>query len=120
MVRILKVNGLEERKRLLLMRSEMHRQTLKLEAANIKYSAALFRRKFKLVRAFSRLLGVGVPLAGLFFFRRRPKPVKTGNGIVSKLFSGIKFLGQLRPLLQGIRGGAEHRETRRKNITRFP
>lgn len=118
MVRILKVKELEERKRLLLGRSEMYRQTMKLELANIRYSTALLKRKFNFLRASTRLLGLAVPLAGLFFFRRRAKPAAVGNGFLSKLFSGFKLFSQLRPFLRGIQG--EHRGVKRNNITQFP
>lgn len=118
MVRIFKVKELEERKRFLLARSEMYRQTLKLELANIKYSAALLKRKFNILRTTFRMLGLAAPLTGLFLFQKRAKPTNTGNGFLSKLFSGFKLFRQLRPFLRTIRAG--HRESRRKNITQFP
>ncbi len=119
MVRILKVSKeLEERKRVLLARSEMYRQTLRLEVANIGYSTALLKRKFNLLRTSSRLLGLAVPLAGLFLFRRRAKPAHLGNGFLTKIFSGFKLFRQLGPLLQAVRG--EHRGPKRNNITEFP
>ncbi len=118
MVRILKVKELEERKRQLLARSEMHRQTLTLEVANIKFSAALHKRRFKLLLKSSRWLGLVLPLAGLLLFRRRPHPSKTENGFISKLLSGLKLFGQLRPFLQGIRG-AMKREPKRDDFTQF-
>jgi len=118
MVRILKVKDLEEQRRLLLARSEMHRQTLKLELANIKYSTALLQRKFNVLRTSSRLLGLAVPLAGLFLFRRRSKPADTGNGLLSKLFTGFKLFGHLKPFFRGLH--RERDEPKRKNITQFP
>ena len=50
MVRILKVKELEARKRLLLTQSEMYRQTMRLEIANVKYSAALLQRKLRFIK----------------------------------------------------------------------
>lgn len=100
MVRILKVKELEEQKRELLARSEMYRQTMKLQAANIKYSAALYKRRFSLVRTSSRLLGLVVPLVSYFFFRHPAQPAKTGKGLLAGLASGVKALGMFRPLLR--------------------
>jgi hypothetical protein len=119
MVRILKVSKeLEERKRQLLARSEVYRQTLKLEVANIRYSTALLKRKFSFLRTSSRLLGLAVPLAGLLLFRRRAKPANTGNGFLAKLLSGFNLFKQLRPFFQAVQGG--HRGPKRNNITQYP
>jgi len=64
MVRILKVKDLEDRKRFLIARSEMYRQTLRLETANIKYSLALLKRKLDFLKTTFRVLGGAAPLAG--------------------------------------------------------
>jgi hypothetical protein len=100
MVRILKVEELEEQRRELLARSEMYRQTMKLQVANIKYSAALYKRRFSLVRTSSRLLGLAVPLVSYLFFRHPAHAAKTGKGLLAGLASGVKTLGMLRPLLR--------------------
>lgn len=122
MVRILKVRDLEERKRMLLARSEMYRQTLKLEVANIKFSAALLNRKLKLLRTASRLLGLAVPLAGMYFFRRKPESSNVTNnernGILSRLIYGFKLFGQLSPLLRGFRVERQP-QPKRKSFMQF-
>ena len=118
MVRILKVKELEERKRLLLARSEMYRQTLTLGGGEHKVLRGLHKRRFNLLLKSSRWLGLAAALAGLFFFRRRPTPSKTRNGFISKLLSGPETLRPAKAFVAGIRG-AMHRECQRNEFTRI-
>jgi len=121
MVRIFKVRQLEERRRLLVARSEMYRQTLKLEIANIKFAAALLRRKYKFLRISSRSLWAIAPLLGFLLGRRRHESKqKEGRGGLFKLLSAVKLLGRLGPLFQNLRSAARWRSGERENITRFP
>ena len=118
MVRLLKVKELEERKRFLLAKSEIYRQTLKLEIANVKFSTALLKRKLKARRAPFLLLASALPLAGLLFARKRMKP-KQAAGLLGKLLAGVKFLSQFKPLWKGF-GAAPARPGARQNLTQFP
>src|ERR1700719_3426609 len=107
MVRILKVKELEARKRLLLTQSEMYRQTMRLEIANVKYSAALLQRKLRFIKPTLAGLGVFAPLAGFFFARkkaaqRRQQQPREAGGILAKLLAGFRFFTHLRPILPGI------------------
>jgi hypothetical protein len=115
MVRILKVKELEERKHLLLARSEMLRQTLQLEVANIGLSTSLLQRRLKVFQKSSQVLGLAISVAGLFFFRRRGKDTPKTTGILSKLYSGLKLFGQLRPLFQK-KSTEQPREPKRKDM----
>ena len=117
MVRLLKVKELEDRKRFLLATSEMYRQTLTLEIANVKFSAALLKRKLKFRRYIVVLLGLTVPLAGFFFARKRSKP--KAQGFLPKLMSGMKLFSQFAPWLKKFRP-ARSRVGERENITQFP
>ncbi|MDB6017635.1 MAG: hypothetical protein JWR19_2124 [Pedosphaera sp.] len=123
MVRILKVKDLEERKRFLIARSEMYRQTLRLEAANIKYSLALLKRKLHFLKTTFRLVGGVAPLAALLFARKQARKKKRG-GFLSRLLlqSGLGLLGRLRPLVQGFAAGRRplrrDRSSERENISR--
>ncbi|MDB6022368.1 MAG: hypothetical protein JWQ04_2225 [Pedosphaera sp.] len=120
MVRLLKVKKLEDRKHFLLARSEMYRQTLTLEIANVKFSAALHRRTLKARLARLLLLGSVFPLAGFFFARKRPKPAAvTAGGFLSKLLAGLKLAGKCAPWLKTIRAAKGH-AGERENITHFP
>src|SRR5258708_38282917 len=106
MVRILKVKELEDRKRLLLTQSEMYRQTMRLEVANVKYSLALLKRKLHFVRSSFLALGAFAPLAGLLFARKNVKKEKNkAGGLFSKLLLGVRMFSQLRPILQGFAAG---------------
>ncbi len=119
MVRLLKVKELERRKRFLLAKSEIYRQTLKLEIANVKFSTALLKRKLKARRAPFLLLGSALPLAGLFFARKkRPEP-KPSAGLLGKLLFGIKLFGKFKPLWKNM-GATPARPPARQNLTQFP
>jgi hypothetical protein len=97
MVRFLKVKELEERRRLLVARSELYRQTLRLEIASLKYAALELRHRFGFLSIARRLLGVVASTASLF---RRGTGSEKGGGFVSKLFSGLQFAAGLLPLLK--------------------
>jgi hypothetical protein len=126
MVRILKVKALEERKRLVLTQSEMYRQTMRLEIANVKYSVALLKRKLKFLKSGVAALGVLVPLAGLLFARRKAakgrQPPKEQGGIFAKLLSGVRLFRMLQPILQGFAAGrrASKQSQERESMTQFP
>ena len=99
MVRILKVKELEERKKSLLVRSEIYRQTLKLEIANAEYSAALVKKRFHTLRRSFRLIGVAVPLAALFLARKRVRQ----KGLLSHALSGLTFFSRIASFLGEIK-----------------
>jgi hypothetical protein len=103
MVRILKVNDLDDRKRVLLAQSELNRQTLKLELANIKFAAGLLKRRYSLYRAAVLSLGAAAPLAGFLLSRRWSGREGEGRGLLSKLRSGLSFVGALSPFLKKMR-----------------
>ncbi|MDB6065726.1 MAG: hypothetical protein JWR26_1934 [Pedosphaera sp.] len=111
MVRILKVKQLEDRKRFLLSKSEIYRQSLKLEIANVKVSLALLKRKFKFIGASAGILGAVAPLAGFFIARKKSRRPKQ-KGFLSRVFTGLKLAGQLKPLLKGFQMRAGQRNER--------
>jgi hypothetical protein len=106
MVRIFKVSGLEQRKQLLVTQSQLYRETLRLEAANVKYSLALWKRKFGFVKTAAGVLGMAAPVAGLVLalrgFRRsggvEADAAVGGGGWFSKLMAGARLATKLRPL----------------------
>src|SRR5262249_11689819 len=109
MVRILKVKELEDRKKLLLLQSEMYRHTLRLETANVKYSLALMKRKYKSPLGLLKLGGGMAPLAAGFFLVRRflrkraatpDQEPRGGGGLIPKIMTGLQLLSHLRPLVQ--------------------
>jgi len=100
MVRIFKIKGHEARKQQLLQRSELYRQTMGVELANIKYSTAMLQRKFRMAKS---TLWLAAGVAGLFLMRRRgqEKPEQEG-GFFAKVRSGVKFFGLSWPLLKNL------------------
>jgi hypothetical protein len=99
MVRILKVKELEERKKSLLVRSEIYRQTLKLEMANAEYSAALVKKRFHTLRRSCRLIAAAVPLAALLLAQKRLRR----KGFLSHALSGLRFFNRIASFLGEIR-----------------
>ncbi len=127
MVRILKVKELDDRKKLLLAQSEMYRETLRLEVANVKFSLALLRRRLDFVKSAVGVVGVAAPVLGLVLglrgFRKKDVAMTAAKrGMFSKLMAGWQMFRRFRPLVQefleGRRAAREARE--RKNITQFP
>lgn len=121
MVRIIKVKELEERKRYLLAQSEMYRQTMTLELANVKFSTALLKHKLKSKRNLLLMLGSVFPMAGLFLARKRlPQRDGAGGGFLPKIISGMKLFGQVAPLMKMFRSKSTGQMGTRENITQHP
>lgn len=129
MVRLLKVKELEDRKQFLIAQSEMYRQTLKLEVANIKFSAALQKRRLKSPKSILMLLGlVAAPAAGFMFYRKqKPKapPEPKEQGLLPKLMIGLQLVRRFAPLLQKLSSRArapavKRRPPPRQNLTQYP
>ena len=116
MVRLLKVKELEDRKRFLLAQSEMYRQTMTLEIANVKFSAALAGHKLRSKRNIAMLIGTAVPLAGFLFVRSRAKRVV---GVLPHVVAGLKVVGKLMPLIRTFQS-VKNRIGQRRNLTHHP
>jgi hypothetical protein len=104
MVRIFKVKELEIRRRSLLARSEVYRQTLRLEVRNIQFSAELQKRRLHVVQKIFRIGSMVAPLVTMFLFKKRNKTEANSagapnGGFLSKLSSGLKFAGQMKRFL---------------------
>ena len=122
MVRLLKVKELEERKRFLLARSEMYRQTLTLEVANIKFSAALMKRRLKSPKSALLMLGLAVPAVGYFMGRRRSKAKAAAAGpagLLPKVMVGLNLFSRFAPLLKKFGPGAKRQPGNRQNARQF-
>jgi hypothetical protein len=94
MVRILKIKELGEKKRELLARSEIHRQTLTLEMANVKLSFNLLKKRLHVLKTIYRLLGFAVPVGGLLFGHGK-EPAKK-RGFLSRLLSGFNLANRIK------------------------
>ena len=110
MVRLLKLKELDERKRFLLAQSEMYRQSMTLEIANVKFSAALLKRQFRSKGAMAMLVGSAVPVGGLLFARNRAKHVVNALPMV---LAGVRLLDRLLPWVKTFshakNGNSHHR-----------
>ena len=99
MLRLLKVKELEDRRRVLLARSDVYRRTLILEVANIKQSVALLeaRRVQVCIIPPLALFGLAVPIGRWFLFGpRRSRKSKQGRGFISsKLLSGVQVASSI-------------------------
>jgi hypothetical protein len=102
MVRILKVKELQDKKRELLARSEIHRQTLALEVSNVKMSLTLLKKRLRILKTAYRLLGIAVPIGGLLFGHKEPDRKK---GFLSKLLSGLNVFSRVRSFFNGAKTG---------------
>jgi hypothetical protein len=100
MVRILKVREIAARKQQLLKRSELYRQTMGVELANVKYSAAMLQRKFRMAKSGLWLVAA---VAGFLLMRRRGRERQPPEaGLFAKVRSGVKFFGLSWPLLKNL------------------
>src|SRR6266853_1408440 len=104
-----KVNGLAERKRELLARSELYRQSLEAEFRNIETATAWVPKTVRMVRAAYPVLMLAAPLLGYAFARkkRRPSngeaPAPSSRGIVASAWAGYKLFRRIKPLWDGLR-----------------
>jgi|HubBroStandDraft_6_1064221.scaffolds.fasta_scaffold388591_2 hypothetical protein len=98
MVRILEIKELAEKKKELVARSEIHRQTLALEVTNLKLGVALVKKRMHGLRAVYRILGWTVPIGGLVFGRKQKSG---GAGFISQFLSGFNLASRLKSLFGG-------------------
>ena len=85
-----------------------HRQTLKLEIANIEFSSTMLRRKFDFVHSLPRILGLVAPLAGMLLLRRKRRQKKEESSFLSKLLFGFRLVRQYMPLLSQLQLARRH------------
>ena len=70
-----KVNELEEKKRQLLMRSEIYRCALEEDLRDIKIATAWVPKAVRTIRAVSPVLLLATPLLGYLFGKKRVRPL---------------------------------------------
>ncbi len=99
MLRILSLRQLEGRRRELVARSEIHRRTLQLELANVKFSVALVKQRFGVAWMVRHAWRFAAPVASGYFARGKNTTGKL-SGLISSLVSGIKIAGEFMPLFR--------------------
>jgi len=95
-VRIFEVKEFAERKKLLCLQSEIHRQTLRLQLAAAQHSIGQVQKRLTILGLSSVALSVGASVAGLLMAK---KPVPEGghkSGIIAKVMSGISVFNKVK------------------------
>ena len=103
MFRILPVNEIAARKKMLVAQSDVQRQTLMLQAVTMEHQFAHFKKRFAIFGLSSVALSAGASIAGLIFAKRKAAEPATG-GLMSKIFSGFSLFNQLRHLFTRFKG----------------
>src|SRR5579863_1057889 len=93
MVRIFEITELQKKKKELIARSDIHRQTLALEATNIKLSLELLKKQLRVLRMIYRVLGLAVPVGGLLFGHKEPERKVS---FISKFLSGFDLARRIK------------------------
>jgi hypothetical protein len=100
-----KIESLADRKRELIIRSEMYRQSLEANLSDIKEAIAWVPRVLRRVRSIYPLFVLALPLLGVAvrgkgLLRKRPPPRKS---LLTKAATGIKIFRTVKPFWDGFR-----------------
>ena len=98
--------SLADRKRELIIRSEMYRQSLEANLSDIKESIAWVPRVLRRVRSIYPVFVLALPLLGVAvrgrgLLRKRPPPRK--KSLLTKAATGIKIFRTVKPFWDGFR-----------------
>jgi len=101
------ITSIEDYKRELLARSEVYRQTLAVQRAELQSSFEWVPRSVSMMRSIAPILAVAAPIAGLFFARKKlaggstkkapEPPVK--KGLLATALMGFQLYNRVRPIL---------------------
>jgi hypothetical protein len=115
------IASLEEYKRELLARSEVHRQNLALHTKELQSSFAWVPRTVGAARSIAPILAVAAPIAGFFFARKkmadRPAPKnlsqpRARKGFLATALMGFQLYNRVRPILTAF---TSQRQARRRH-----
>ena len=103
-----KINGLAERKRELIARSDLYRQSLASDFRNVETATAWVPRTVRVVRAAYPVLMVAAPLFGYVFARKKLRrddkaPLNGSRGMVATAWAGYKLFRQIKPIWDQLR-----------------
>jgi hypothetical protein len=105
MVRIFKVNDLADRKRLLIVQSNIHRQTLKLQVAAAQESFADIKSRFVGLEISTLAFKSVADIVGMFLPGAQSR--QGSGGFMSKVITGIKFFNQVKGFFGRRKSSAE-------------
>lgn len=111
-----KVESLAERKRELIARSELYRQSLQESVSDIKEATAWISRSVRAVRSIYPVLLLALPLVGLIVRKKgllRKPPPPPRKGLLSKAAMGLKIFRTVKPFWDGFRQGQRSANGRR-------
>jgi len=103
------VNGLAERKRELLARSELYRQSLEAELRNIETATAWVPKTVRIVRAVYPVLMVAAPLLGYAFARKKRRSsngeasAPASRGLAATAWAGYRLFRKIKPVWDHLR-----------------
>ncbi len=100
MVRIFEVKEISERKKLLLLQSELHRQTMRVQLAATQESIAHLQRRFAILGLSSVALSVGASVAGLLMAKKNAAAGGAKSGFFSKIMSGVSMFNQVKSIFK--------------------
>src|SRR6266705_6993737 len=97
-----KISEVEERKRELLTRSEIYRQSMTSEFAEIKTATAWVPKTVKIARSAYPVFLLLAPLLGYSFARKRlhplPAQARGRRGIFASALAGYKLFRSIKPV----------------------
>ncbi len=109
MVRIFPVNEFAQRKKILLLESELHRQTLRGQIAAAQDSLAHFQKRFAILGISSVALSVGASVAGLLLAKKQAGGGGK-SGLFSKVLSGFSVFSQVKSIFSRFRHSPDNSE----------
>ena len=107
MLRLFQVNDLAARKKLLVLQSDIHRQTMLLQIATAQASVERIKKHFTMLSVTSVAAGLGAVLARTFFGKSEGSEK---SGLISKIVSGFSYFGQIKSLFNRFKASTEDQE----------
>src|SRR5882672_6169329 len=92
------VGDFAERKRQLLARSELYRQSISIEVDQIKKRTAWIPKTIHVARAAAPLVVLAVPLIRALLGKKRSTKRRSLGGIASNVLAGVNLFRRIKPL----------------------
>lgn len=100
---------LSARKRQLIAQSELHRQILCAELAQVEAVTSWIPKAMQYARMVTPILAVAVPLAGFFFrSRKHPAAPPAKKNWLAKMLAGYQVARRVKPIWDGLQRSRGH------------